>query len=579
MFNINRNILSDDLSPYLQQHKDNPVNWQIWSKNTLEFAKQNKKPILLSIGYASCHWCHVMAHESFEDIETAKLMNQLFVNIKVDREERPDLDFIFQSSFQLFNQTGGGWPLTMFLDENGVPFMGGTYFPKETKHGLPSFKEVLKKVSDAYKDQRENIIKQKDLIVKNLDLKKNSVLNQDLEPILEMSLSRLDPLKGGYKGAPKFPTFNLYETLLYFYNKSQNKKYLEPVNLIIKQLCSRGIYDHVEGGISRYTVDENWITPHFEKMLYDNVQFILLLSKYCQNNLEDYYRGKLKQTIEFLNQNFLNKDGFLGSAFDADSDGEEGKYYVYTFEEIKELKNIEKYFEIKPDGNWEGKIILVEKEKASNKILEQLLEIRSKRNKPFFDDKTQLDLNCLWISSLVAANKILPNEGYLKLAEKFYFMIEKKYINKKIYHSYSRELVFLEDYAFLISALNDLYDETLNFKYKNLAKKFSVEAIEKFYLKDKNIFQKSSKENNDVFFKPVDIGDNTIPNGNAIMLINLVRLGMTAEASKLSDSLNGYLNIYKNHMMTSLRAIDFFNNIKEGKNCNELGCKIDDKKN
>ena len=172
MIKINENVLSDELSPYLKQHKNNPVNWQIWSEEILKFSKKNKKPILLSIGYASCHWCHVMAHESFEDKETAEIMNQLFVNIKVDREERPDLDFIFQSSFQLFNQAGGGWPLTMFLDENGVPFTGGTYFPNTSKNGLPSFKEVLKKVSEAYKDQRENIIKQKTLIIKNLNLKK-----------------------------------------------------------------------------------------------------------------------------------------------------------------------------------------------------------------------------------------------------------------------------------------------------------------------------------------------------------------------------------------------------------------------
>ena len=273
-------------------------------RETLKFAEQNKKPILLSIGYASCHWCHVMAHESFEDNETAEIMNRLFVNIKVDREERPDLDFIFQSSFQLFNQTGGGWPLTMFLDENGVPFMGGTYFPKVSKHGLPSFKEVLKKISEAYKDQRENIIKQKNLIIKSLDLKKNSVLNQDLEPILEISLSHLDKSKGGYKGAPKFPTFNLYETLIYFYNKSNNKKYLDPITLLINQLCSKGIYDHVEGGIARYTVDENWIVPHFEKMLYDNAQFILLLSKYCKITSNKYYKDKLFQTIEFIKKKF-----------------------------------------------------------------------------------------------------------------------------------------------------------------------------------------------------------------------------------------------------------------------------------
>ena len=426
MIKINQNVLSKDLSPYLQQHKDNPVNWQIWSKETLEFSRQNKKPILLSIGYSSCHWCHVMAHESFEDSETGSLMNKLFVNIKVDREERPDLDFIFQSSFQLFNQTAGGWPLTMFLDENGVPFMGGTYFPKDAKHGLPSFKEVLQKVSDAYKDQREKILKQKDLIIKNLDLKKNSVLNQDLEPILEMSLSNLDSLKGGYKGAPKFPTFNLYETLLYFYNVHKDIKYLKPVELIIKQLCSKGIYDHVEGGIARYTVDEDWIVPHFEKMLYDNAQFLLLLSKYCKINSTSYFKKKLEQTIDFLKKNFQNKDGFLGSAYDADSEGEEGKYYTYSYHEIKDIKNIEKYFEIKPEGNWENKIILIEKEKSTQEILNKLLQIRLQRKKPFFDDKTQLDLNCLMISALIAANEILPNKGYLTIAEELFLKIEKK---------------------------------------------------------------------------------------------------------------------------------------------------------
>ena len=575
---INKNILSNDLSPYLKQHKDNPVHWQTWSKVSLDFAKKNKKPILLSIGYASCHWCHVMAHESFEDDETAKIMNEFFINIKVDREERPDLDFIFQSSFQLFNRTSGGWPLTMFLDENGVPFMGGTYFPKVSKHGLPSFKEILKDISDAYKNQREKIIQQKDLILKNLDLKKNSVLHQDLEPILDMSLNQLDPIKGGYKGAPKFPTFNLYETLIYFFNNTKDKKYLKPIELIVEKLCSKGIYDHVEGGIARYTVDEDWIVPHFEKMLYDNVQFILLLSKYYKINPNSYLRSKLEQTIEFIKKEFLNEEGLLGSAFDADSDGEEGKYYVFSYDEIKDLKNIENYFEISSQGNWKNKIILVEKGKPNNEILSQLKHIRSKRNKPFFDNKTQLDLNCLWISSLVAANEVMPQKGYIKNAEEFLSLIEKKYIKNKIYHSYSEDVVFIEDYAFLINALNDLSDKTMNFKYKNFALDLCKEAITKFYLTDKNIFQKNTINSNDVFFKPIDISDSTIPNGNAIMLINLTRLGMMDKAQKLSESLNGYLNVYKGHMMTSLRAIDYFNNIKNGKNCNEQGCKIDDEK-
>ena len=217
---------------------------------------------------------------------------------------------------------------------------------------------------------------------------------------------------------------------------------------------------------------------------------------------------------------------------------------------------------------------MIEKEEPNQEIIKKLLEIRSKRKKPFFDDKTQLDLNCLWISSLLAANEVLPSKGYLKVAENFFSLIENKYIKNRIYHSYSKEIVFIEDYAFLINALNDLYDKTMNFKYKDLAMKLSKDAIAKFYLDNKNIFQKNLKNNNDTFFDPIDIGDNTIPNGNAIMLINFIRLGMMDEAKKLSDSLNGFLNIYKTHMMTSIRALDFYNNIKEGKNCNEQGCKL-----
>ena len=259
-----KNSLHSESSPYLLQHKNNPVHWQTWNKDVLSFAKINRKPILLSVGYSSCHWCHVMAHESFEDEETANLMNKYFLNIKVDREERPDIDYVFQSSYQLFNQSGGGWPLTIFLDENAIPFMAGTYFPKVKSHGLPSFKEVLFKVGETYIEQRPEIIKQSNVISKSLELKKSLVLKQDLESIVLEIVSTLDEIKGGYKGSPKFPIFNIYNVLLFFFNKTKKLEYLKPVELILKQLCSQGIYDHVEGGISRYTVDENWLIPHFE---------------------------------------------------------------------------------------------------------------------------------------------------------------------------------------------------------------------------------------------------------------------------------------------------------------------------
>jgi uncharacterized protein YyaL (SSP411 family) len=574
MLETNRNNLSEDLSPYLQQHKKNPVHWQVWSKEALDFARKKKFPILLSVGYASCHWCHVMAHESFEDQETADLMNKYFLNIKVDREERPDIDYIFQSSFQLFNNSSGGWPLTMFLDENAVPFMAGTYFPKVTSHGLTSFKEVILKVGETYRQQREEIIKQSPVISKSLELRKSSVLNQDLENILKNIIINLDNEKGGYKGSPKFPIFNIYDTLLYFFTKTKNVDYLEPIELVLKQLCSQGIYDHVEGGISRYTVDENWLIPHFEKMLYDNAQFVFLISKFLKINKSDYFQKKIIQTIQFINKNFLNpENNLLGSAYDADSDGEEGKYYVFNYNEVKEIKDIEQYFDIKPDGNWENKIILREIKTPPESVVIKLKDIRKKKIKPFFDNKVQLDLNCLWISALISAEKILPKNNYLQIAETYYNNLEKIFFKEeKLYHTNSKTFVFLEDYAYAISMLLDLSDQTLKPNYLFKAKDLCSKAIELFYVKEKSIFQKNIVSKNDLFHRPIDISDNNIPNGNSIMLLNFSRLGMKSEAKELSNSLNGYLNIYKSLMTSSLKSIDYFNMIEDNKNCTENGC-------
>jgi len=568
-----KNNLEKDPSPYLQQHKNNPVNWQVWSKEILSLARAQKKPILLSIGYSSCHWCHVMAHESFEDKETAELMNKYFLNIKVDREERPDIDFIFQNSYQIFNQSGGGWPLTMFLDENAVPFMGGTYFPKTSQNGMPSFKEVLINVGSVYLEKRNEIVKQSQLIKKSLELNKSSVINQNLEPILENMIKNLDNEKGGYKGSPKFPIFNVYDTLMYFYNKTKNIKLLEPVKIIAQKLCSQGIYDQVEGGISRYAVDENWMIPHFEKMLYDNCQFIALLSKYVKIDNKDYYKKKIIQTINYINKNFfVFEKKLLGSSYDADSDGEEGKYYVFSYDEIKEIENIQKYFEVLPAGNWEGKIILKEKAYPPEDVINKLKSIRSTKNKPFFDNKVQLDLNCLWVSSLILAHSVIPNKNFLEKAETHFNQIEIHFLKDEIYHSSSKNLVFLEDLAYTINALIDLNEATLNPKYKIKAIEMCKKTIDQFYIKEKKIFQKNKIKFNDLFVNPIDISDHTIPNGNSVMLQNLTRLGFKKESQELATSLNGYLNIYKSFMASSLKSIDYFNEISSGKTCNISGC-------
>tara|TARA_B110000971_G_scaffold218635_1_gene257873 strand:- start:287 stop:2011 length:1725 start_codon:yes stop_codon:yes gene_type:complete len=571
-----KNNLCNESSPYLQQHKDNPVHWQVWNKNVLSYAKANKKPILLSIGYSSCHWCHVMAHESFEDDESAVLMNKYFLNIKVDREERPDIDYIFQSSYQLFNQSSGGWPLTMFLDENAIPFMAGTYFPLKKSHGLPSFKDVLLKVGNTYIQHREEIIKQSHIISESLELKKSLVFNQDLESILQNINLSLDEKKGGYKGSPKFPLFNIYDVLLFFFNKTQKLNYLKPVELILKQLCSQGIYDQVEGGISRYTVDENWLIPHFEKMLYDNAQFILLLSKFVRAEKKEYFEKKIIQTIEFINKNFINLENkLLGSAYDADSDGEEGKYYVFSYEELKKIKDINQYFDVKPEGNWEKKIILREIKTPPESVILELKKLREGRTKPFFDNKIQLDLNCLWVSALVCAEQVLPNNNFLKIAETYCESLEKIFFNKEeLQHTILKPEVFLEDYAYSIAMFLDLYDQTLKPNYLFKAKELCKKTNQLFYIKEKSIFQKNVVNTNDLFHKPIDISDGNIPNGNSIMLLNFTRLKMKDEAKELSNSLNGYLNVYRSLMASSIKSIDYFNMIDSNKNCTKEGCLI-----
>ena len=571
-----KNNLYLESSPYLLQHKGNPVHWQPWNKEILNFAKKNKKPILLSVGYSSCHWCHVMAHESFEDEETANLMNKYFLNIKVDREERPDIDYVFQSSYQLFNQTAGGWPLTMFLDEHAIPFMAGTYFPKINSHGLPSFKEVILKVGKTYEEQREAIIKQSPIISKSLELKKSLVLNQDLEAILQNIILSLDKKKGGYNGSPKFPIFNIHDVLLFFFNKTKKLDYLKPVELILKQLCSQGIYDHVEGGISRYTVDENWLVPHFEKMLYDNAQFVLLLSKYLRVKKNEYFKNKTIQTINFINSNFINLENqLLGSAYDADSDGEEGKYYVFSYNDLRKIKDINQYFDIKPEGNWESKIILKEIKTPTDEVILELKKLRAKKIKPFFDNKIQLDLNCLWVSALISAETILPNNNFLKIAEKYYKNLESIFFNKeRLQHTVLKPEVFLEDYAYSIAMFLDLYEETLKSDYLFKAKELSKKTIELFYIKDKSIFQKNIVATNNLFHKPIDISDGNIPNGNSVMLLNFSRLKMKHEATELSKSLNGYLNIHKSSMASALKSIDYFNTANANNSCTDEGCSI-----
>ena len=580
------NHLKSEKSPYLKQHENNPVDWLPWNKDSLLKAKNHKKPIFLSIGYASCHWCHVMAHESFEDIDTAKVMNEKFINIKVDREERPDLDFIFQKSLGILTGAQGGWPLSMFLDENGVPFTGGTYFPPQDVQGRPSFKKVLKNVSNVYQENREKIINQIEqmkMVFKEMNLK-NSVLNQDLEPLAEKIIQYMDTDDGGFQGAPKFPQFYIFETLFYFYQKNRKKKFLEPVEKLLKNISSRGIYDQLAGGIARYTVDKEWIVPHFEKMLYDNILFVKLLNNYVNYTKDSYLKNKLQQTINYINTSFKNSNNLIGSAYDADSDGIEGKYYIWKYNELEnilqnDLELFKKKYKITKEGNFEKSNILIENKDfnlstdENSKIKEienKLISIREKRIKPFFDDKTQTDLNSYWIYTILHSSLILEDENLFKVSIEYFDLLNEN-LKNNIYHCYNKNRqeidVFLEDYVYFSLLLISVYevknDKNSLRKCENLLK----ETWELFYDSENQLLQKNIKGTNDIFVSPIDVIDNNIPNGNGIFLLACNKLyNITADESwkskidLLSRSFHSCINNNYSQMFSYLKTLDIYNN-------------------
>ena len=576
------NHLKNEKSPYLKQHENNPVNWFAWNKKTLEKAKLEKKPIFLSVGYASCHWCHVMAHESFENENTAKIMNEKFINIKVDREERPDLDSIFQKSLGVLTGAQGGWPLSMFLDENAVPFTGGTYFPPSEMQGRPSFNQVLENVSKVYLENREKIIAQVSQmkeVFKEFN-RKDSVLKQNLEPYVEKIIQYFDEVNGGFKGAPKFPQFYVFDTIHYFYKKNKNQKFLEPVENLLIKVSSRGIYDQIGGGIARYTVDEKWIVPHFEKMLYDNILYVNLLNHFLQDKNSKYLKNKLVQTINFINSEFTTDNKLLGSAYDADSEGVEGKYYIWKFEELKNfLKDkfeiFKKKYQITQEGNFEGSNILVENKesklseeeiKTCAEAEKSLLKEREKRIKPFFDDKVQTDLNCYWLYTNIYSSLYLNDEILYKKTVSSINNIKDK-LKDNIFHCYNKNKeevdVFLEDYAYFSLLLISLYE--INNDKSSLEKSIEImkEAWDIFYNKEHNLLQKNVLNNNDLFVNPIDFGDNNIPNGNSIYLFVCNKLRnitnddyWAQKIETLSKTFNMYIGYNFSQMFSYLKILD-----------------------
>ena len=576
------NQLKNESSPYLKQHADNPVEWHPWNKVSLEIAKKKKMPIFLSVGYASCHWCHVMAHESFENINTAKILNENFINIKVDREERPDLDNIFQKSLSILTGAQGGWPLSMFLDENGVPFTGGTYFAPTEINGRPSFNSIILNVSKVYNENREKIISQVSQlksVFKDFN-RKNAVLSQNLEPYAEKIIQYLDDTNGGFKGAPKFPQLYIFETLFYFFRINKNNKLFKAVETLLLNISSKGIYDHLMGGISRYTVDEKWIVPHFEKMLYDNIQYVNLLSRYLNDITSNYLKEKLLQTIIFINSEFKSENNFLGSALDADSEGVEGKYYVWEYNELKNLLKdkfdiIEKNYDISVDGNFNGLNILTERKniKLNNEEIQKLAiakkilkDARNLRVKPFFDNKVQTDLNCYWLYATLNASLVLKDDNLYKSSLRSMKELKDKFRNG-IYHCYKKNNidvdVFLDDYSYFSLILITMYELEGDKESLELCQKIMIEAWELFFNNEYKLLQKNVVKYNDLFVNPIDISDNNLPNGNSIYLKICNKLKNITNQNEwqkkidiLSKTFHSYINYNYSQMFSFIKILD-----------------------
>ena len=551
---MTKNLLNKETSPYLLQHKDNPVNWYPWSEEAFKKAKSENKPVLLSVGYAACHWCHVMAHESFEDEETAKLMNREFINIKLDREERPDLDSIYQNALALLGQQGG-WPLTMFLSSNKKPFWGGTYFPKEPKYGMPAFKDVLTSIAKSYASDQDAIIKNQTLIFKALSkLDTSNPIETNIEKFIVAAenniIENCDLRHGGLNGAPKFPQLFIYDFLLNLYQQDQDEKKLNIITSTLDNICSGGIFDHVAGGISRYSVDELWLVPHFEKMLYDNAQLLLLLNKFYITTHQSAYKQKAEQIANWIISEMQDKDGGYYAALDADSEGVEGKFYIWSYVELKnilkdDLKFFCSIFNVTEEGNWEGNIVLSrykqlhineEEEARVQVLLDKLAQYRKKRIKPQLDDKILVDWNGLTIEAMAYTGKVLNNNKYLKSAERaFSFIFDKMFVQNKLYHSncmgINKHLGMLDDYVHLTKAALMLYETTSKYYYLEQSILLTKCILDYFFNKSGG-FYTNSDDQKDVILKNIQYFDNVTPNSNAVLLSIFSKISLVTSDKK-----------------------------------------------
>ena len=559
------NKLKNENSPYLLQHSENPVNWYSWSDEAFRIANENDIPIFLSIGYSTCHWCHVMEHECFEDEEVAKILNESFISIKVDREQRPDIDSIYMAVCQMMTQRGG-WPLSIFMTPDKKPFFSGTYFPKKSKGGMVGFLELLPRIADVWKNNRNDITKSVDTIVSTLKdvsnpkISANFVSEEDMSEIFESLKDFYDEKHGGFGEAPKFPSPQNIIFLSNFYDFFKNKDALHMINQTLSSIALGGINDHIGGGFHRYSTDVKWQVPHFEKMLYDQANLLeSFYESYLVSNKE-IYLDSIEKTIHYLKESMLSKSGAFYSAEDADSEGEEGLFYLWEEDELKKILKSDEFeffkllYNVETEGNFleettkqtNGKNIIFLKNEIESfseilsldidliksesiRVKEKLKKIRDKRPKPLLDDKILTDWNSMLISSLSKVSRISNNFDILDLAIECNSFLKKNMVdNYDLLHCYRDGIAsidgMLDDYSFYSKSLIDLYETTLDPDYLLDSFRVCEKMISYFWDNDDGLFFSSKKGIDDLIVRQKNLLDGASPCGNSTALYSIAKL-------------------------------------------------------
>jgi len=563
------NSLIHETSPYLLQHAKNPVQWYTWNEPALKKATEEHKPIFLSIGYSSCHWCHVMAHESFENSEIAKIMNENFINIKVDREERPDIDDIYQKVCQI--ATGqGGWPLSVFLTPDQKPFYVGTYFPILDSYGRPGFGSLLRQLAQSWKEKPQDILKTAENFLTNLQ-KTESVstfehLDKSILDEAAINLMQLgDPIHGGFGSAPKFPNSANLSFMLRYSKLSGISKFQEFALKTLRKMAQGGIFDQLRGGFHRYSTDSRWLVPHFEKMLYDNALIPVVYTEAYQITKDPFYLEVVTKTLNYVLEEMTSTEGGFYSAQDADSEGEEGKYYVWNKSEIQKILGNDAdvfclFYDVTDGGNFEGKTILCNnislssvafkfgktEDQVKNILdsgIKKLLDVRSKRIPPGLDDKILTSWNALMISALAKGFRVSNEQSFLSAAEKCISFIEHNLVrNGKLLRTYkngtSKIQAYLEDYSYFINALLDIFEINPELKYLETAQTFGNYLIDHFWDPTQKNFFMTDNTHEKLIIRPKSNYDLSMPSGNSVAAYSLLRLyHLTQEKKFLEVSL------------------------------------------